>query len=137
MNKYQLKCCILGLVLSKLLPAQADFGGHPIGLDWQILTSDAVRVIYPKGMEPQAQRTANLINYMEQNNKRSVGDKKHRFDLVLRNQTTNPNGYVSLAPFRSEFFCTPPQNNLLLGSNDWMDELAIHEYRIDGYRREY
>jgi hypothetical protein len=129
MNNYQLKFCIFGLFLPNFLYAQDDFGGHPLGLDWQILTSDAVRVIYPKGMEPQAQRTANLINYMEQNNNRSVGAQKHRFDLVLRNQTTNPNGYAALAPLRSEFFCTPPQNNLLLGSNNWMDELAIHEYR--------
>lgn len=129
MNKYQLKCCLFTMLFAHSLCAQDEFGGHPSGLDWQILSSEAVRVIYPKGMEPQAQRVANVINYMDQNNRRSIGTQKRRFDLVLRNQTVNANGYVSLSPLRSEFFCTPPQTHLALGSNDWLDVLSIHEYR--------
>jgi len=43
--------------------------------------------------------------------------------------TNISNGYVGLAPFRSEFFTTPPQNNFALGSLPWLDLLTIHEYR--------
>ncbi|MFK7809142.1 MAG: hypothetical protein AB8F74_15170, partial [Saprospiraceae bacterium] len=120
---------IILLVLLQFNVEAQNFGGHPLGLHWQILNSEAVRVIYPKGLEAQAQRIAAIINSMDKNNRISIGKKKRRFDLVLQNQTTNPNGYVSLAPFRSEFFSTPPQSNLFLGSMDWLDVLAIHEYR--------
>jgi hypothetical protein len=117
------------LIVFKLhLKAQVR-GGNPVNLSWQILTSPSVRVIYPLGMEAQAQRIAGLINYMDKNCNKSIGPKKRRLDIVLQNQTVNPNGYVSLAPFRSEFYATPPSSNLLLGSLDWLDGLSIHEYR--------
>lgn len=117
------------LLASPAAHAQDQFGGHPPGLKWHILSSDAVRVIYPFGMETQATRVADVINHIDQNHRRSIGDKSRRFDLVLQNQTTIPNGYVSLSPLRSEFFATPPQSHLFTGSLDWMDILAVHEYR--------
>lgn len=121
---------LIGLLLSPhIASAQDEYGGHPPGLKWHILSSDAVRIIYPAGMEVQATRIANVINHIDQNNRRSVGTLSRRFDLVLQNQTTIPNGYVGLAPFRSEFFATPPQSHLFTGSLDWVDILAVHEYR--------
>ena len=121
---------LLACLCTYFAPAfSQSFGGHPTGLKWQVIKTDAVRVIYPQGMDAQAQRAAKLINYMDVNNRRSIGDKKRRFDLVIQNQTTNPNGYVGLAPLRSEFFSTPPQSTTFLGSLDWLDLLAIHEYR--------
>ena len=128
MKNKQLLLKIL-LLVSTCLNAQQYFGGHPLGQDWQIISSPAVRVIHPNGMNPQAERIARIINYMDQNNRRSVGNKKRQIDIVLQTQTTIPNGYVGLAPFRSEFYGTPPQSNLSLGSLNWLDILAIHEYR--------
>jgi hypothetical protein len=126
-NSFHLFASLL-LIFSINLNAQ-DMGGNPTGLNWQILGSPSVRVIYPKGMEIQAQRIAGLINYLDSNTRQSIGPKKHRLDLVLQNQTVNPNGYVGLAPFRSEFYATPPASNNLLGSMNWLDALTIHEYR--------
>ncbi len=48
---------------------------------------------------------------------------------MLQNQTTMANGYVQLAPFRSEFYLTPEQNSFELGSLPWPEQLAIHEFR--------
>lgn len=121
--------CILLLLSSANLRAQGEFGGHPLGQDWHILTSPAVRVIFPVGMDSSARRVASIINYIDTTNRRSVGPLKKRVDIVLQNQTVNPNGYVALAPFRSEFFSTPPQSSLVTGSTNWLDLLAIHEYR--------
>ncbi|MDO3695025.1 hypothetical protein QVZ41_09240 [Wenyingzhuangia sp. chi5] len=117
------------ILLSTYVNAQQYFGGHPLGQNWQIISSPAVRIIYPNGMNPEAERIARIINYIDQNNRRSVGDKKKQIDIVLQTQTTIPNGYVGLAPFRSEFYGTPPQSNLSLGSLNWLDVLSIHEYR--------
>ncbi|MGY5354230.1 TolB family protein [Wenyingzhuangia sp. IMCC45467] len=109
--------------------SQQYFGGHPLGQDWQVIKTSEVNVIHPKGMTAEAERIARIINYIHQNNTNSVGKKAKNFDLVLQTQTTNANGYVGLAPLRSEFFGTPPQSNLNLGSLEWLDVLAIHEYR--------
>lgn len=105
------------------------FGGHPPGLNWQQINTDNVRVIFPAGMEAPAQRTAGIINFIHEHNLRSVGNQTEKIDLVIQNQTVIPNGFVTLAPYHSEFFATPPQDPALLGSLEWMDVLAIHEYR--------
>ncbi len=124
---------MLGLIITVMFNlssfAQFQLGANPTGQNWKMVTSPSVRVIYPNGMEAKAQRIAKIINYIDVNNRRSIGTKKRRLDMVLQNQTVNPNGYVTVAPFRSEFYCTPPASNILLGSLDWLDVLAIHEYR--------
>ena len=123
-------CLLVSLLLiSSISLKSQDMGGNPTGLNWQILRSPSVQVIYPLGMEVYSQRIAGLINYLDSNNRRSVGSKRRKLNLVLQNQTTNPNGYVALAPFRSEFYATPPASNNLLGSMNWLDALTIHEYR--------
>lgn len=47
----------------------------------------------------------------------------------MQTMPTTANGYVSLGPFRSEFFLTPRQNSFELGSLPWNKTLALHEYR--------
>jgi hypothetical protein len=112
-----------------LINAQSVGGNHIPNQKWRILYSPSTNVIYPKGMEPYAQRIANITNYINQNNLRSIGSKAGKINIVLQNQTVIPNGYVALAPIRSEFYATPPYSNNLLGSIDWLDILATHEYR--------
>ena len=48
---------------------------------------------------------------------------------MIQNQTIVANGFVSMAPRRTEFFTTPPQKTSLLGTYNWLDLLAVHEYR--------
>ena len=49
-------------------------------------------------------------------------------DVVLANQTARANGFVSLAPRRSVWFSTPPQDAGRL-SGEWYQLLAVHEMR--------
>jgi hypothetical protein len=104
-------------------------GSNRSDIEWKILESPIINVIYTKGYEDKANRVANIINYLNENNTRSVGPKSRKIDILLRPETVEPNGYVGLAPFRSEFFTTPPSDLGLLGTLDWMDQLAIHENR--------
>ncbi|MEK7198552.1 MAG: hypothetical protein AAB212_01335, partial [Bacteroidota bacterium] len=48
---------------------------------------------------------------------------------MLQDQTLFSNAYVGLAPYRSEFYLTPPQNAFTLGAIRWTDNLAVHEFR--------
>ena len=56
-------------------------------------------------------------------------DLPRRIPIVLQNQNAISNGFVSLTPRRSEFYTLPPQNYNFIGSNKWLDLLAVHEYR--------
>ncbi|MEM9836424.1 MAG: hypothetical protein AAF828_07975, partial [Bacteroidota bacterium] len=106
-----------------------SIGLHPPTVDWQQINTDTVRVIFPAGYEAQAQRVAHQVHLLQRNYRRSIGDQYYKFDLVLQTQNTTPNAYVALAPFRSEFFTTPPQSFQLLGLTPWNDLLTIHEFR--------
>ena len=111
------------------LSALAQIGPHSAAIKWQQIDTKEFRVIFPEDFEQQGLRVANLVQYMEQNNKRSIGELNEKINIVLHNQTIIPNGFVGIAPFRSEFFATPPQSANLLGTVDWLDALAVHEYR--------
>ena len=114
-----------------LLPwgMQAQLAPHPSNIKWYQINTDKVQVIIPEGFEKQGRRVANLIHYMEENNHRSIGALSEKLSITLHNRTIIPNGFVGIAPFRSEFFATPPQSANFLGTVDWLDALSIHEYR--------
>lgn len=98
-------------------------------MKWNQLNTDTARIIFPAGLDSQANRVAAIIHYLAQQKPVSLGSKLKKINIVLQNQTTIANGYVGLGPFRSEFFLTPELNNFREGSINWADQLAIHEYR--------
>lgn len=108
---------------------RSQLGLHPPSADWQQIDLPEGRIIFPKGFEDRAKRVASLIELLEAKHTQSIGEKHYRFDLILQTANTTINGYVGLAPFRSEFFLTPPQGQNLLSAGDWSDLLTVHEYR--------
>jgi len=105
-----------------------NFGGNSWSQRWRQINTDTVRVIYPVGIEPQAQKVANLVHYINKYQSHSIGELHKKIDIVLQNETVISNGYVGLAPFRSELFLSAPQDAHQIGAN-WDDVLTIHEYR--------
>ncbi|MGB3005688.1 MAG: hypothetical protein WBC06_04210 [Chitinophagaceae bacterium] len=124
----KLKLLSLWLLIFGNVFAQ-QFGGNPPSLKWKQLNTDTARIIFPVGLDSQANRVAAVIHYMAQQKPVSLGDKLNKINIVLQNQTTIANGYVGLGPFRSEFFLTPQLNNFQEGSISWADQIAVHEYR--------
>ncbi len=128
--------CTFGFVLALVftyhnLAAQVPsnpLGLNPFSLKWSQIDTDLVQVVFPRGLEKTGQRVANLIHAISDSAYRSVGSKSEKISIFLQNQTTLPNGFVTVGPYRSEFFVTPPQfgNN---GAANWIDLLTIHEYR--------
>ena len=104
-------------------------GPNPNGQNWQIIEFDAGSIIFPKGMEAQSKRVANMINYQNRNLDRSVGPLKKKISIIFQNQTVIPNGNVTTAPYRSRFYSTAFEGLDRLGTMDWFDVLAVHEYR--------
>ncbi|WP_020598356.1 hypothetical protein [Spirosoma panaciterrae] len=102
---------------------------NPTDLRWYQLNTPHFRVLYPTGLDSTAQRTANRLEHLYEPASASLGKSPRRLSVLLQNQTTNSNGFVTLFPRRSEFFAVAPQDPGLLGTYNWLDLLAVHEYR--------
>jgi hypothetical protein len=117
------------LSLWALLCFAQDLGGLPGNLDWKIIKSEHVNVIATPDGEPFARRTLKIDEALIELRPLSLGDKIAEIDVIIQNETVVPNGFVGLEPFRSFLYTSPPQQQDLVGTTDWVDELAIHEYR--------
>jgi hypothetical protein len=117
------------LLLFPLYLFAQRFGGTPPSVHWKQINSDSARIIFPEGLDSQAQRIATVVHYQAATHPASLGGRLDKINIVLQNQTTVANGYVGLGPYRSEFYLNPAPNNFQQGSISWPDQLAIHEYR--------
>jgi len=106
-----------------------QFGGDPSSIKWKAINTDTVRIIFPAGMDSVAKRIAAITSREQQQYIGTIGNSLRKANIVLHNQTVFSNGYVALAPWRSEFYLTPEQNAFELGAMNWSDLLSIHEYR--------
>lgn len=105
-----------------------DFMQNPSRVEWREITTEHFQLIFPEALEKDAQKAAHLLETSYPYVTRSLDEKPPRISLVLQAHTTESNGFVTLAPRRSEFFMTPPVNPVL-GNTEWIKTLSIHEFR--------
>ncbi|MGC4104587.1 hypothetical protein [Ferruginibacter sp.] len=123
---------IAAVFLFFLLPAlthSQNFGGNPSSIKWKQVNTPKARVIFPAGLDSQANRIANVVQLMDSSTSKTIGGSQRKWNIVLQNQTTIPNAYVRMAPIMSELYMTPGQNNFTTGSVRWDDNLITHENR--------
>jgi hypothetical protein len=106
-----------------------NFGGNPASIKWMQVNTPNSRVIFPKGLDSQANRMSNVMTLLDSTTLYSIGNKIRKWNIVLLNQSTEANAYVRLAPVISELYMIPPQNSFANGSVRWDDNLIIHEDR--------
>ena len=128
MYQSRTKLLLLFFVLPFLSTAQ-NFGGNPSSIKWMQVNTARSRVIFPKGLDSQANRISNVAALLDSVTLYSIGNKIRKWNIVLLNQTTEANAFVRLAPVMSELYMVPPQNNFANGSLRWDDNLIIHEDR--------
>ena len=106
-----------------------SFSQSSPSIPWRVITTPFVRVVYPSHLEQTGNQVANLIDHYSRTVGKSYGiDKPRQFTLVLRPETADPNGFVTLAPRRSEWFLNKAVTPLV-GGLEFTQALAIHEYR--------
>ncbi len=118
-------CCLFAIWLQVF---SQQFGGIPPAVKYNQINTKAARVIYPVQLDSSAQIIASAITTL-QKDYTSLGSRLRKINIVLQPGVTVSNAYVGLAPYRSEFYLTPPQNPFELGAQSWVYNLAIHEYR--------
>lgn len=104
------------------------FGGeqNPLSVKWRQINSSGFQLIYPDELEKEAQRMAGTISFIYPYIGSSLNRQKTSIPILLQNRGVIANGFVQLAPKKSEFYTTPPQQ---FDSQDWLNNLAVHELR--------
>lgn len=127
--KYILALIVISIGIAPEVCGQTVLDNNPPGLKWQQVNTPNFRVLFPRGFEDQATRVANTLEHIHQAEARTLGSRPRKISVILQNQSATSNGFVSILPRRSEFYTMPPQDYNFLGTNDWLDLLASHEYR--------
>jgi len=116
-------------LLSSFSLSAQNFGGNPSSIKWRQINTNKARVIFPAGLDSQANRIANIMQLLGDTTAKTIGGNQKKWNIILQNQITIPNAYVRLAPLMSELYMTPGQDNFSTGSLRWDDNLIIHENR--------
>ena len=116
------------VALAALIAGPSFAQQNPPGLDWRQIRTERFKVVFPAAITDDAQRVVNTLEHIYGPVSKTLRGPRKPIDVVLVNQSTQTNGFVSLTPRRSVWFSTPPQNAVLL-SGDWYQLLAVHEMR--------
>lgn len=126
--------CLVAILLATpfSLTAQTLSTEQPPPNDqWLQISTRHFNVIFPEGLDAEAQRTANTLEHLYARAAESLNTHPKHLPVVLLNQSVEANGFVSLAPRRTVWFSTPdfPGRSSLIGTGEWYNLLAVHEYR--------
>ncbi len=101
-------------------------GQNSSSVKWRQINTEHFQLIYPEGFEVKAQYTANLLSLVYEKANKTLIVAPRKISIILQNDLASSNGFVTLAPWRSEYFTTPPQDDEGL---EWLNLLAVHEFR--------
>lgn len=99
---------------------------NPPSLRWRQINTENFQVIYPAELAGEAQKITSVLESITQRERRTIRVQAKKISIILQNQGVTSNGFVELAPRRSEFYTTPSQSFDFQG---WLNSLAIHEMR--------
>jgi hypothetical protein len=105
-----------------------DYQQNPSSIVWNKIDTDHFEIIFPEEIKDDAQRVAQLLEKAYPLVSRSLEVAPAKISLILQNQSTVSNGFVTLAPRRSEWYVTPSINPVLTNT-EWLKTLAVHEFR--------
>ena len=132
------RCVVTSFVLSLLLFCTLNnlLAQTPPAVQWYQIRTPHFNILFPNGFDREARRMANTLERLYEPVANSLGVKPRKTSIILQNRLALSNGFVTLGPRRSEFFTFPTQNYNFIGTNDWLDMLAVHELRhVVQYKR--
>ena len=121
-------CLLLALCFMDAF-SQEGLGLNPPGMEWRQIQTPAGRIIFPQGLDSLAVRAAGIVNYQRAHDSTILGAQVTKpVPHIIQNQSVLPAGFSTPAPWRNEYYLTPPAN-MFLGPVSWSDAMEIHEYR--------
>jgi hypothetical protein len=120
---------LLTIVFTDAIGQVGILNNNPPSVKWRKISSPNFDIIYPTNSSIEAYRLSHLMEGLYTPVSASLGGPPHKIPIVLQNQNAISNGFVTISPRRSEFYYMPPQRHTFLGTNDWLELLAVHEFR--------
>ncbi|MCF8297705.1 MAG: hypothetical protein K9J13_09205 [Saprospiraceae bacterium] len=126
---FKLRYLILLALFSSFSISKAqyyDMGQDPTSINWKQIKTENFQIIFPKEFEDESQRLANILEIVYKYGSESLQHKPKKISVILHTQTVKSNASVIWTPKRMEIYTCPPQDNY---AQDWLEQLAIHEFR--------
>ncbi|MFA8299614.1 MAG: hypothetical protein ACEPOV_05590 [Hyphomicrobiales bacterium] len=101
-------------------------GDDPYSINWQEISIDKGKIVYPKGFEEIAFKLGATFDALGNKELISMISKPRKTSVLIHTKSSVSNAFAALAPRRMEFFPVPSQDNY---GEEWFRQLAIHEYR--------
>jgi hypothetical protein len=110
-------------------PAYSQYystGSDPANIKWLQINTTHFQLIFPEEYESRAQQFASILEEAYKYGYQSLGKAPRKISVIMHTHTVNSNGMVAWSPKRMELYPTPHQK---IYAQDWLKELAIHEFR--------
>ncbi|HLW57737.1 MAG TPA: hypothetical protein VKY27_10150 [Bacteriovoracaceae bacterium] len=107
---------------------QISFEQNPSHLKWRKIDTPHFEIIFPEDVEASAQITAKILESAYPLVSHSLKVRPEKISIILQSKNLDSNGFVTLAPRRSEFFLSPSLDPEMTNT-EWLTTLGIHELR--------
>ncbi len=101
----------------------------PLHLKWYSIKTPHYRIVFHDGLQDKALETAAIMDHIWAKVPDVYAVNPTPISLYLNSLTATSNAFVALGPRHMHFYLHPPQNVNMLGSADWVNLLAVHEFR--------
>lgn len=101
-------------------------GQDPASIRWCHIKTEKYNLIYPALFEKKALYLANVLDLVIQYETKTLTAKVPCIPVLIHSESANSNGLTVWAPKRIELYPCPPQS---IYPEEWLEQLAIHEYR--------
>lgn len=95
-------------------------------IKWKQINTDKFQLIFPIEFSPTAQSLANVIDFQLLLSSENLQRKPRKLSIVIQENTIIQNGFVQLAPRKSEYYSTPSG---IADNQAWLTNLSLHEVR--------
>src|SRR6187549_745463 len=83
-NRNLFSICLLLFLIPTCIHGQ-EFGGNPASIKWKQLNNTQTRVIFPAGLDSQANRINNINRLLANTTAWSIGGKQRKWNILLLN----------------------------------------------------
>ncbi|MGN0002781.1 MAG: hypothetical protein ACI35V_05035 [Sphingobacterium composti] len=116
---------IISTINSHILIAQIFDNSQPhYKVKWSQINTDNYRLIFPNEFTNSAPTLANQIDKYLKFAEQSLDKKTKKINIIVQQNHLLKNGFVQLAPRKSELFSTPSGT---ADNQEWLPNLTLHE----------
>lgn len=126
MKIYILTAIILTLGSTNIKAQIFDNEQANSNINWKQINTTNFRLIFPDKFSSKASELAKTLEIQLSQASQNLIRKPRKIDIIVQENTLEQNGFVQLAPRKSELYSTPSG---IADNQSWLDNLSLHETR--------